>query len=620
MKGRAGSSGTRSMLALVLRLRGSVYLLSALVGVVAGLGAIAFEYLSSGIAELVLAKMAGYAPRGPRGEVRLFTHPTGGAPNPWLLFLAPALGGLVSAWLCRRFAPEASGHGTDAAIDAYHRRGGRVRGRVPLVKGLASAVTLGTGGSGGREGPIAQIGAGFGSFLGQVLRLGDSRCRTLLAAGMAAGVGAIFRAPFAGALFAAEILYREAELESEVLMPAFISSAIAYCVFCGWLGEFGSLFRLGPGFAFHDLGELLPYTLLAVVLLPFIAFYTRFFYGAERLFARLRGSRVLIAGLGGLLTGAIGIGLFWSTGEPLSLCVLSYGYGILQQTFDGAVAGWDGARLLLLVAVFKVVTTSCTIASGGSGGVFGPSMVIGGGVGGAVGIVCHQLGLVENAGCFVVVGMCGFFAGAAKTPVSTIVMVTEMTGSYKLLLPAMWVCGLTFLLSQRWALYQKQVARRALSPAHRGEYQVALLEEMTVGDVYDPTRVEMVAADTPLADIVQLLVQSREDYFPVRDGDGRFVGIFSAHDVREFTFDASLYRLAIAADVMTSPPVTVTPADDLHVALEKFDLTKLDELPIVDAADPNRILGRLRRREIGRAYTKKLKELRQLQGDGGLGR
>ena len=437
--------------------------------------------------------------------------------------------------------------------------------------------------------------------------------------GMAAGVGAIFRAPFAGALFAAEILYREAEIESEVLMPAFISSSVAYCVFCGWLGEFSSLFRLGSGFVFEDLGELLPYTVLALVLLPMIAFYTRFFYGAERRFARLPGPRPLIAALGGLLTGAIGVGLYAATDKQMSLSVLSYGYGILQQTLDGAVVGWAGAKLLLLVAVFKVVTTSFTIASGGSGGVFGPSMVIGGGVGGAVGIAFHEFGWVHNPGCLVVVGMCGFFAGAAKTPISTIIMVTEMTGSYKLLLPAMWVCGLTFLLSQRWALYQKQVAHRALSPAHRGEYQVALLEKMTVADVYEPTHVQTVPFDTPLADIVQMLVHSREDYFPVRDADGRFVGIFSAHDVREFTFEATLHHLAIAQDVMASPPITVTPADDLHVALEKFDLTKLDELPIVDAGDPDKILGRLRRREIGRAYTRRLKELRELQISGGRG-
>lgn len=601
------------MLRTLLRNSGSIYLLSAIVGVVAGLGAIGFEYLSSWISELALARGAGYTPSGPRGEVRLFGHE--GIPHLSLLVLvlAPAVGGLLSGWLCRRYAPEAVGHGTDAAIDAYHRKGGRIRGRVPIIKALASAITLGTGGSGGREGPIAQIGAGFGSFLGQKLNLSEARCRTLLAAGMAAGIGAIFRAPFAGALFAAEIMYRHAEIESEVLMPAFVSSTVAYCVFCGWLGEFTSLFTLGPGYSFHNLGELLPYTILALLLLPVIGFYTTFFYGSEHRFARLRGPRPLIAALGGLLTGAIAVLFYLATRSEMALYLMGSGYGMLQQTLDGNVVMWSGATMLLGIALLKVVTTSCTIASGGSGGVFGPSMVIGGGVGGAVGIACNQWGMVENPGTFVIVGMCGFFAGAAKTPISTIIMVTEMTGSYKLLLPAMWVCGLTFLLSGRWALYQKQVPHRALSPAHRGEYQVALLESMTVADVYEPTKVETVPADTPLHDIVQLLVHSREDYFPVVDAEQRFVGIFSAHDVRQFTFEAAMQHLAIAADVMTSPPITITPKDDLHAALEKFDITKLDELPIVDASDGNKLLGRLRRREIGRAYTKKLKELKQLR-------
>jgi len=599
----------------LLRCRSSVYVLAGLVGVIAGLGAVAFEYLSSAIATVVLGYGAGYAPAGPHGEVQLFDSSTVGPPLLLALLFAPALGGLLSGVLCRLFAPEAQGHGTDAAIDTYHQHGGRIRGRVPLIKALASAITLGTGGSGGREGPIAQIGAGCGSILGQWLGLHESKVRTLLAAGMAAGVGAIFRAPFAGALFAAEILYKRAELESEVLMPAFISSTVAYCVFCGWLGEFGSLFLLGPGFEFHTLSELLPYTLLALLLLPVIAFYTRFFYGSERFFARTRGPRPLISAAGGLLCGAIAVGLFVLTDDEMSLSVLSYGYGILQATLDGDVAGWAGARLLLLVALMKVVTTSCTIASGGSGGVFGPSMVIGGGIGGAVGIALHEAGLVENPGSLVIVGMCGFFAGAAKTPISTIVMVTEMTGSYQLLLPAMWVCGLTFLLSNRWALYRNQVPHRGSSPAHRGEYQVDLLEEMTVADVFEPSSVETVPTDAPLAVLVQRIANSKHDYFPVIDDAGRLVGIFSAHDVREHTFDRSIYRLAIASDVMSSPPITLTPQDDLHTALEKLDASMLDELPIVDSADQHRLLGRLRRRDIGRAYTNKLKQLKQLKQD-----
>lgn len=597
-----------------LRKRPTIYLLAIVVGAVAGVGALLFEYAAAWIVHHALVDVAGYAPDGPRGEVELFGDGEpheGGIRWGWLLVL-PAIGCLLSALLSQWFAPEAKGHGTDAAIEAYHHKGGHVRGRVPILKAVCSALTLGCGGSGGREGPIAQIGGGFGSFLAQRLGLGDKACRTLLAAGMAGGVGSIFRAPFAGALFAAEILYRDAELESEVVIPAFLSSATAYCVFCGWLGEFGTLFALGDGFEFQRVLEMLPYTLLAMVLLPAIWLYVRVFYGTERLFGRLPLPKPVVAALGGLLTGAVALGAWSLVDDERALAVLSSGYGVLQETLDGKLIGWTGVGLLLLVALGKILATSLTIGSGGSAGVFGPSMVIGGSVGGAVGLVCHQYGLVENPASLCIVGMCGFFAGAAKTPISTIVMVTEMTGSYQLLLPAVWVCGLTFLLSRRMALYQKQVQNRAFSPAHRGEYVEALLERMTVADVFEPSRVETVQSSMPLRDIVHKIAHSRQDYFPVVD-DGSFVGMVSARDVREFTFDTSVYRLAIAADIMASPPVVVRPEDDLHKALETFDSLWIDELPVVSGDDPDRVLGQLRRRAINRAYTKKLKELRALQ-------
>jgi len=598
---------------LRLRSRPTLYLLAIVVGAVAGLGALLFEYGAAFVSRYALVEVAGYAPDGPGGEVELF-HDHGPHAISWLwLLLLPAIGCLLSAALSQWFAPEAKGHGTDAAIDSYHHKGGRVRGRVPIVKAVCSALTLGFGGSGGREGPIAQIGGGFGSVLGQKLGLGDRACRTLLAAGMAGGVGAIFRAPFAGALFAAEILYRDAELESETVIPAFLSSSVAYVVFCGWFAEFGPLFSLGEGFEFHRVTEMLPYTILAIALLPAIWCYVRVFYGLEKAFAKLPLPVPAVAALGGLLTGAIAIGAWLLVDDERALAVLSSGYGVVQHTLDGELIGWSAVSLLLLVAFGKIVATSCTIGSGGSAGVFGPAMVIGGSVGGAVGIVCHQLGLVENPASLCIVGMCGFFAGAAKTPISTIVMVTEMTGSYQLLLPAVWVCGLTFLLSRRVALYQKQVLNRAFSPAHKGEYVEALLERMTVADVFEPSEVVTVRPSMPLRDIVQVIAHGRQDYFPVIDDDGTFVGMVSAHDVREHTFDREIYRLAIASDIMASPPVVVRPGDDLHKALETFDSIWIDELPVVDGADGNRVLGQLRRRAINRAYTKKLKELRALQ-------
>lgn len=590
----------------------TLYGLAAVVGAAAGIGAVLFDYVSGLVVWLVLENGIGYSPHGPTGELRHF--PTVISPSIWLagLLMAPALGGLLSSALCRLVAAEASGHGTDAVIDAYHNKEGVIRARVPLVKALATALSIGTGGSGGREGPIAQIGAGIGSALGSVIKLRPRQRRILMAAGMGAGVGSIFRAPLAGALFSSEILYRDAELESEAVIPSFIASAVAYCVFCGWMGEFGRLFELTGNYAFDDLTELVPYTGLALLLVAAVFLYVRVFQGMDRLAARIPWPRPLVAAAGGLLCGGLGVVAWQVSGDQRALSVLSYGYGALQDALDGTTVGWEGARLLLLVGVLKIFSTSFTISAGGSGGVFGPSMVIGGGIGGAVGLAAHQWGLVANPGCFVVVGMTGFFAGAAKTPISTIIMVSEMTGSYGLLLPAMWVCCITFLLAPRVGIYRSQVQNRADSAAHRGEFQVALLEEMRVRDIFEPGgELRTVPPGMPLADVVRLIADSEADYFPVVDDAERFVGIFSAHDVRAFTYDDSIHRLAIAADLMTTSPIVLRPDDDLHTALEKFNTKKLDELPVVAQDDENRLLGALRRRAIGRAYSEKLAELRR---------
>jgi CIC family chloride channel protein len=256
-----------------------------LIGIIAGLGSIAFHYLCQIGIYAFMDLTAGYRPPAPAGEHHLI--PPSSTPfSRWILLLLPAMGGVISGWLVYTWAPEAEGHGTDAAIDAYHRHGGFIRGRVPIVKTISSAITLTTGGSGGREGPIAQIGAGFGSFLATKLKLSDRERRIMMAAGIGAGVGSIFRAPLAGALFAAEVLYRDPDFESDVIIPAGISSVVAYCLFClvfGW----GSLFESPSEFTFRNPLELGPYLVLALVLVATGVFYVKSFYAVTRLFKRI---------------------------------------------------------------------------------------------------------------------------------------------------------------------------------------------------------------------------------------------------------------------------------------------------------------------------------------------
>ena len=373
-----------------------------LIGLIAGLGSILFNYLCLLGSHYFMDMLAGYRPPAPAGEHHLLT-PTTTSFNRWILLLLPAMGGLFSGWLVYTYAPEAEGHGTDAAIDAFHHHGGFIRGRVPFIKTLASAVTLTTGGSGGREGPIAQIGAGFGSFLATRLKLSDRDRRIMMAAGIGAGVGSIFRAPLAGALFAAEVLYRDPEFESEVIIPAGISSVVAYCTFClvfGW----GSLFD-SPDFLFRNPLELGPYLVLALVLVATGVLYIKSFYGLTALFKKLAIPNHIKPAIGGLCTGIIGFFL------PQTL---AFGYGFAQMALDNKLT----IPFLLALAIGKIFTTSFSIGSGGSGGVFGPSIVIGGAMGGGCGPSFPQ----AHAGdCGRTGGLCDrrhgrFFYGGFKYP------------------------------------------------------------------------------------------------------------------------------------------------------------------------------------------------------------
>jgi CIC family chloride channel protein len=588
---------------------GKWLLLSVIVGGVAGIGAIAFDIASQSVRHIALEQIAGYVPAETAGENRIFAAPTHPIFSPLNLVAVIAIGGLISGVLVIRFAPEAEGHGTDAAIAAFHHKRGFIRPIVPLIKLLASALTIGSGGSGGREGPIAQIGAGFGSFLGTIFKLPARDRRILLAVGMGAGIGAIFRAPLAGALFAAEILYRGADLEGDVIVPAAVASTISYSVFSFWLPadvRFLPLFGKQLQFQMSSVLELIPMTLLAAALVVVAVLFIKLFYGTHRLFKASPLPPWLRPVLGAALTGAIGLMLYWSRGGDIrSLAVLGTGYGVLQTalTDPGAL----GVSLLVSLALLKILTTSMTISSGGSGGVFGPSMVIGGCIGAAVGLVLHNLWpqLVPQPQIFAIVGMAGFFAGAAHAPISTIIMVGELTGDYGLLLPTMWVSTLCFVLCHRWTLYHEQLASRLDSPAHRGDFLVDVLEGISVADI-PLEQTATVFQGTKLKDIVQLIAASRQHYFPVVDQEGRFIGIFSSDDVRSHLFNDSLWELANARDVMTTRIVTVTPDDDLNTALKRFTELNLDELPVVKADAPLQLLGMLRRRDAIACYNQKL--------------
>lgn len=568
-----------------------------LIGIIAGSGAILFHYLCGLGMHYFLDLMAGYRPSSPAGEHLLLPH-TQTPFNRWILLILPAAGGLVSGWIVYTFAPEAEGHGTDAAIDAYHHKGGHIRGRIPFIKTIASTLTLTTGGSGGREGPIAQIGAGFGSFLATKLKLSKRERRIMMAAGIGAGVGSIFRAPLAGALFAAEVLYRDPDFESEVIIPAGISSVVAYCLFClafGW----GSLFD-SPGFKFQNPLELGPYIVLAGVLVVTGVLYVKVFYGVIHLFKKLKVPNHIKPAIGGLVTGIIGFFLPYT---------LAFGYGIAQDAIFNRVA----IPTLIALALGKIFTTSFSIGSGGSGGVFGPSIVIGGAMGGAVGKIFHLLipTIVTHPGSFVIVGMAGFFTAVSNTPISTIIFVSEMTNSYHLLLPSLLVCSLCYLLAKRWTIFENQVKSRIDSPAHAGEFMMDILQTMKVEDLTSLIKdVRCVNEDMPFSEFKKIFQTTKQHYFPVMDGRGNFSGIFSSTDIREVIFTSHLEDLVVMKDIMISDIIITTPSEDLNTVLLKLTQKNIDALPVVNEKDHGVFLGLIYRRDIISHYNDHVKRIR----------
>ena len=573
-----------------------------LIGLIAGFGSIFFHFLCQIGSHFLLDQLAGYRPPAPPGEGHLF-EPTQTVFNRWTLLFLPVFGGLISGWLVYTFAPEAEGHGTDAAIDSYHNKGGFIRGRIPIIKTFASAITLTSGGSGGREGPIAQIGAGFGSFLATKLKLSDRERRIMLAAGMGAGVGSIFRAPLAGALFAAEVLYRDPEFESEVIIPAGISSVVAYCVFClvfGW----GSLFETEP-FVFRNPLELGPYTVLAVVLAAGGLLYVKAFYGVQGAFKKLNLPNHIKPAIGGLLTGAIGFFL------PETL---SFGYGFAQMALDNELP----ALILLALALGKILTTSFSIGSGGSGGVFGPSVVIGGALGGAVGRFFHEImpNVVTQPGAFVVVGMAGFFAGVSNTPISTIIFVSEMTNSYHLLLPGLLVCSLTYLISQKWTIYDKQAKSKIDSNAHRGDFFVDILEAIRVKELTGQFRkVQLIPQDMTLKRFRKIFSSSHQHYYPVVDKENRLTGIFSINDIRGVIFDQEIGDLVRMKDVANPDIIYTTPSEDLNAVLKKCTIRNLQRVPVVRDDDHAVLIGMLDRRALIECYNKRVEEMKAGAGE-----
>jgi H+/Cl- antiporter ClcA len=589
------------MRALIERVTGWSYLrkwliLGVVIGVVAGVGAVAFITVLDLMTRLLLETVGGYRPPLPIGEGN---RPAAGEfTRPWAIPLVVGLGGLISGILVFRFAPEAEGHGTDAAITAIHHNPRGIAWKVPLVKLLASAATIGSGGSAGREGPTAQISAGFGSLLARRLNLSPQDARIAVAVGIGSGIGAIFRAPLGGAVLGTEILYRD-DLEPEALLPSLVASIVGFSIF-GAVEGFEPIFGTLAAAHFDHPVQLVYYALLGLFAGIFGRLYARTFYSTARFSARLPGSPMIKPAVAGVAVGLIGL---------VFPAALGTGYGWLQR---GMTDGLPNVALVvvLLLPFVKILATSLSIGSGGSGGIFGPGMVIGGFVGLGLWRTLEGFapGLPPAPQGFMVVGMIACFGSIAHAPLALMLMVAEMTGSLALLPPAMIALGLAALVVGEHTIYEGQLRSRADSPAHRAAFGLPQLSGITVTEVMARPRL-ILPAELPVTVALEQIAAAGLPGAPVVDEHRGFLGVVAGDQPPPHGAETAAH----AAD-HTYPTV---PADrGLDFALDAMTSAGTNWIPVLDGT---RLRGIVAMKEVVAGYQaalrRSLRHLADIKGD-----
>ena len=561
--------------ALTERETGGFLLVAALVGVGVGIGAAALVLTLEAISHLTETE----------------SH--------ILVFAFIPAGFLAAWWIARRFAPEVSGDGVPAATEALLVHGGHIRGRVAPLKVLATSLTVGAGGSAGREGPIVQIGAAIGSWFSRRFNMGEDQVRSLVAAGAGAGIGASFNAPIAGMLFALEVIL--VSFAPRHMSAVVIASVTAAITSQSLVGE-----ELALNAGSYSLGhpsELLFYAGLGLVIVAFGFVFLRLLDGIEgvahRHGHRLGFVRPLLAGLVVALLVFIEPGL-GGTGQSVTNALL-----LEQQNFSITGSGGDVWWLLLALAAGKALATSLTISSGGSGGAFMPSLFMGAAVGTGFARLVQDLTPVElESGAFAVVGMAAMFAVVGRAPLTAILIVFEVTGArdYGLILPLMLTATLATFLGERFhrdSVYTMALRRKGVPLTRASE--VDLLDTVSVGSVIQS--LPFVAAPWwTLEELDGRLRSERMHGVPVVD-DGVLVGIVTVSDMGRAS---SHPETATVKEVMTPKPVTVSPSTPVSMALERMSALGVGRLPVVAEDEPDRLVGLFRREEAVTAYHRAL--------------
>lgn len=506
----------------------------------------------------------------------------------YYVIILPAIGGLIVGPLIYYVAHEVKGGGVPEVMASMAVSGGRMRKRVAFMKILTSAVTIGSGGSAGREGPMVQIGGGIGSIVGQFFRMSDERIKTLVAAGSAAGIAAAFNAPIAGAMFSLEILMGHVGLDFSLVVLSSVASSV---VSRAMLGDSPAFFV--PPYHLLTVGEM-PFSLILGIVAGLVAIgFVRLIYRLEHAFDDWRFPPYWKPAVGGILVGVIGFFLpqIFGTSFPA-----------MEDTLNGRIP-----FLIMAALIFaKMFGTSLTLGSGGSGGDLAPLLFIGAVLGGAYGHIVHFFfpGFTADVGAYALIGMGAVFGGAAQAPITAIMLIFEMTGDYFLILPVMASTVIsTIIYRMRYdeTIYTLKVVSRGIR--FRAGRDVDIMAATPVRDAMTH-RLLWIPEEMTVEGFLERSAEEQHEWFPVLNQSGELTGVVTAQDVQKALGNGDLQ--AKMGDLSTKDMVTVTSYDTLHDVLVRFHVRDLGHLPVVDADNPKRLVGIISRAHIVRAYNRAL--------------
>ncbi len=522
---------------------------------------------------------------------QLLTDSIGDRGFKYWLPLIPMLGGLIVGPIIYKFASEAKGHGVPEVMNSVARMGGIIRPRVAVVKTVASAICIGSGGSAGREGPIVQIGSAIGSTIGQMFRMSSDRVKILVGCGAAAGIASVFNAPIAGVIFSLEIILGDFAIKT--FSPVILSSVVASVVTRTFMGDHPA-FSV-PEYSLISAWEIPLYVAMGGMLGGLGVTFTRTLEFFEDVFEKIKMHPMLKPALGGLLMGSIAI--FYPQ-------ILADGYETIKLTLYGSIT----IGLLLLLIVLKMIATSLTLGSGNSGGIFAPSLFMGAVAGGAYGFVVNYLfpEVTATPGAYALVGMAGMVAATTHAPITALLIIFEMTSDYRIILPLMVTVVFAALAAGKLfkhSIYTVKLARRGIDI--KGGKDLNVLRSHKVLEIMDRS-FETIPAAMPLAKILHTIEHTKETYFVVVNKQGMMKGVLSFQDIRSLLSQHTLDYLVIAQDVVKEETVSVTGDNTLEDAYQLFGLRDLKLLPVVEHENSSKIIGVIRRDDLMNYYNRRL--------------